>query len=73
MIELLPPEDQAMAWPRLQHEVIKVQADDGSMWDYGMHAYHKPYGTAYGLLALGRSIGQHPATPGNGPPAASLP
>ncbi len=56
VIELLPAEEQALAWPRLRWEVLKYQGADGAAWDYGMHAYHKPYGTAYALLALDRSV-----------------
>ncbi|MBU0640476.1 MAG: hypothetical protein KKB50_16560 [Planctomycetes bacterium] len=55
VIELLPPEQRAACWPRLQREVVKIQQKDGSLWDYDMHAYHKPYGTAYGLLTLGHA------------------
>lgn len=75
VIEQLPPADRAKAWPRLQHEVIKIQQADGSIWDYDMHAYDKAYGTAYGLLTLGRSLrdpepptapGEPPAIPGGG-------
>ncbi|MFH1749267.1 MAG: hypothetical protein ABIG44_19725 [Planctomycetota bacterium] len=56
VIELLPPEDQATCWPRLQYEVIKMQGSDGAIWDYDMHAYDKPYGTAYAIMVLQRSI-----------------
>ncbi len=56
VVESLPQEQQAEFWPRLRHEVIKVQQADGSMWDYDMHAYHKPYGTSFGIMALQRSL-----------------
>jgi hypothetical protein len=56
VIEHLPPEDQRAYWPRLQYEILKIQQQDGSTWDYDMHAYDKPYGTAFGLMALGRSL-----------------
>ncbi len=59
MIEQLPPAEQAEWWPKLQREIIKVQQKDGSMWDYDMHAYHKPYGVAFGVMALQRSIKHH--------------
>lgn len=52
----LPPADQAKYFPRLQHEVMKIQQADGSMWDYDMHGYHKPYGTAFGVLTMTRSL-----------------
>ncbi len=56
VIERLPPADRRVCWPRLQYEVIKVQQANGSMWDYDHHSYDRPYGTAFGLLALGRSL-----------------
>lgn len=56
MIESLPADERSPWWPKLQREVIKIQQADGSMWDYDMHAYHKPYGTAYGVLTLMRGV-----------------
>jgi hypothetical protein len=56
VIEHLPAEDRGLYWPRLQYEIIKMQQKDGSIWDYDHHAYDKPYGTAYGLMALQRSL-----------------
>jgi hypothetical protein len=61
VIEHLPPEERRTAWPRLQYEVMKIQQADGSMWDYDMHAYDKPYGTAYGVMVLARSLRDGPA------------
>ena len=34
--------------------VLRTRQPDGSFWDYPLYSYHKPYGTAYALLALGR-------------------
>jgi hypothetical protein len=56
VIALLPAEQQAHYWRQLQREIIKTQEPDGSMVDFFMHSYHKPYGVAYGLLALNRSL-----------------
>jgi len=56
VIESLPPAERAVWWPKLQHEILKVQQKDGSIWDYDMHRYDKPYGVAFGLMALGRSL-----------------
>lgn len=56
VIERLPPEDRRTVWPRLRYEVVKYQGQDGAIWDYDHHAYDKPYGTAYGLMALARSL-----------------
>lgn len=50
----LPQEERRELWPLLAREVIKVQQKDGSLWDYDHHAYDRAYGTAYGLMALGR-------------------
>jgi hypothetical protein len=56
VIEQLPPEDRLRFWPMLQYEVMKIQGDDGAMWDYDHHAYDKPYGTAYSVLVLAHSL-----------------
>ena len=56
VIERLPAEDQAVYWPKLQREIMKVQQKDGSIWDYDVHRYDRPYGTAFGVMALGRSL-----------------
>jgi len=52
----LPAEQRQDAWPRLWREILKIQGPDGSFRDYDHHAYAKPYGTAYALLALGHSL-----------------
>lgn len=56
LVQQLPEKDRAEYWPRLRYEVAKLQQKDGSMWDYDMHAYHKPYGVAFGLLTLAESV-----------------
>jgi hypothetical protein len=56
IISLLPPEERAAAWPRLQAEIVKTQEGDGSMWDYYMNSYGRPYGTAYSLCILQQSL-----------------
>ena len=66
VIEQLPAAERAHWWPLLQHEVMKIQQKDGSIWDYDMHAYDKAYGSAYGMLVLGRSLrDSQPAEPTN--------
>lgn len=55
-IELLPAERRAAYFAKLRAEVVKLQQADGSMYDYDMHAYHKPYGTAFGVLTLAKSL-----------------
>jgi Squalene-hopene cyclase C-terminal domain len=56
VIDQLPRDDQKRYWPMLQHEIVKTREKDGSMWDFYISSYHKPYGTAYGLMALQRSV-----------------
>lgn len=56
VIAALPREERRVWWPRLWREIIKMQLADGSIWDYDHHAYDKPYGTAFGLLALERGL-----------------
>ncbi len=65
VIEALPTEERAGFWKQLQHEIIKTQEEDGSMWDYYMNSYHRPYGAAYSVLTLSRSLGpeSHPPAP----------
>lgn len=63
VIRHLPAEQRSKHWGRLRWEITKTQAPDGSMWDYDMHAYHKPYGTAFGVLALLRTLSDEPAAP----------
>ncbi|MCH7814169.1 MAG: hypothetical protein IID40_09135, partial [Planctomycetes bacterium] len=63
VIDELPSEERGAWWSRLRHEVIKVQQKNGSIWDYDMHRYDRPYGTAYGLLALHRSLPQQRESP----------
>jgi len=68
LVQQLPAGEQAAYWPRLRYEVAKLQQADGSLWDYDMHAYHKPYGTAFGVLALAASLsGQAAGVAPDGP------
>lgn len=62
VLNLLPEEERAKYRAALQREVMKVQGADGAMWDYPMHAYDKPYGAAFGLMTLQRSL-EGPDTP----------
>ncbi len=56
VIERLAPARRSIYWPKLQYEIMKTQQKDGSMWDYDMHRYDRPYGVAFGLMALNRSL-----------------
>jgi hypothetical protein len=56
LLETLPVEDQKTYWPMIQREVMKTQEKDGAMWDFYMSGHTKPYGTAFGIMALTRSV-----------------
>ena len=62
VIERLSAEAQAEFWPKLQHEILKMQQKGGSMWDYDMHGYDRPYGTAFGIMTLHHSLAAWPAS-----------
>jgi hypothetical protein len=51
----LPEADQAQLWPALIDAVMYAREPDGSFWDYPLYSYHKPYGTAFALIALSRA------------------
>ncbi len=61
LVEQLAPTQRVAYRARLAHELIKTQESDGSMWDYYMNSYHRPYGTAFGLMALRRCMPTGPA------------
>ena len=52
VIASLPAEKREPYAAKLLRLVIDTQEKDGSMTDYVMHDYPRPYGTAYGLLVL---------------------
>lgn len=52
LIASLPEEQREPYASRLLRIVLDTQEGDGSMTDYVMHDYPRPYGTAYGLLVL---------------------
>ena len=56
VIERLPAKDRAPYWSKLRHEIIKTQEKDGSMWDFYLNSYGKPYGVAYSVMALEASL-----------------
>ena len=39
----------------LARGVLVCRQPDGSFWDYPLYSYHKPYGTAFALIALSRA------------------
>lgn len=55
-LEKLSPETQARLWPLIVDAVQYCRDPDGSFWDYPLYSYHKPYGTAFAVLALSRAV-----------------
>ena len=49
---LLDPEAREPWRDGLIEEALVTRGPDGAFWDYPLYGYHKPYGTAYALLAL---------------------
>jgi hypothetical protein len=56
VIEQLPAAERARWAPQLWQHVVKTQARDGSSIDYFMNSFGRPYGTAYAVSALARSL-----------------
>lgn len=50
-----PPAVRARLAPRLVEAVLVCRQPDGSFWDYPLYSFHKPYGTAYAVIALARA------------------
>jgi hypothetical protein len=48
----LGAKDTARFAAGLVEEVLYTRQKDGSFWDYPFYGYDKPYGTAYGVMAL---------------------
>ena len=55
VLETLPQEEQDALWPNMLEAVLYCRQPDGSFWDYPLYSYHKPYGTAFALIALNRT------------------
>jgi hypothetical protein len=55
VLERLPPELQRNMAPLLIRALLYCRDPDGSFWDYPLYSYHKPYGTAFALIALVRA------------------
>ena len=53
-IEHIPAAQQTPARQQLLHVMLKLQEKDGSWWDYPLYDYHRPYGTAFALMAIKR-------------------
>ncbi|MGO9921377.1 MAG: prenyltransferase/squalene oxidase repeat-containing protein [Isosphaeraceae bacterium] len=48
----LPEADRPRYQDQLGRILVRIQESDGSWFDYPLYSYHKPYGTAFALLAL---------------------
>jgi hypothetical protein len=55
-IEQLPEKDRAPFQDQLAHILLRVQEKDGSWWDFPLYDYHQPYGTAFALMTLQRTL-----------------
>ena len=55
VLEKLDKPEQEKYWPLLVDAVEYCREPDGSFWDYPLYSYHKPYGTAFALIALSRA------------------
>jgi len=53
-LEQMPVDVQDRLWPAMVDALKVCHQPDGSFWDYPVYGYHKPYGTAFALMALAR-------------------
>ena len=56
VIEELPKKDRAPYAEKLRREVVKCQEKDGSMWDFYLSSFHRPWGTSFGVMALASTL-----------------
>jgi hypothetical protein len=56
LLQELPLAQRRAAAQKLADIVVGTQESDGSMWDYYMHSYPRPYSTAYGVMVLSRCL-----------------
>jgi hypothetical protein len=63
-IDQLPAKERPHFQDHLAHILLPLQEKDGSWWDFPMFDYHKPYGTAFALMSLGRTRRVAEATAG---------
>lgn len=54
LLRFLPAKERAEHAASIASYLAPLQEPDGSWWDYQLYGYHKPYGTAMVLMALGR-------------------
>ncbi|MBL8694407.1 MAG: hypothetical protein JNJ88_09960 [Planctomycetes bacterium] len=56
VLEAIPAEHRARFVPQLARDVLKTQEADGSMWDFTMQSYSRPYATAFSMMTLQRIL-----------------
>jgi len=56
LLEGMPKEKQARFWPAIVDAANYCREPDGSYWDYPLYSYHKPYGTAFAVIALSGAL-----------------
>jgi hypothetical protein len=56
LLDRLDPAERARYATRLAREVVKTQEENGSMWDFSFNTYGRPYGTAFGVMTLVRTL-----------------
>jgi hypothetical protein len=54
-LEKLPAPQRERLARLLVEAVLYCRDPDGSFWDYPLYSFHKPYGTAFALIALARA------------------
>ena len=54
LLPVLNAETRKLEAGSMASYLVPLQEEDGSWWDYQLYGYHKPYGTAYVLMALAR-------------------
>ena len=56
LMDTLPEADRARFRKPLFEGTMFCRQPDGSFWDYPLYGYHKPYGTAFAVIALSRAL-----------------
>jgi hypothetical protein len=62
-IERLPESERPGHFAQLRAKVLECQNDDGSFWDFWIADLAKSYGTAFAIMALDKSLTEHPSAP----------
>jgi len=57
VIESLTESESVKEWKtKLRYALLKCTQEDGSQWDFWVASSTKPYGTAFAIMALGRTL-----------------